>query len=225
MNSKRCTPFEIVPRGGFEPPTLWVWITRYYQLSYLGKWCRELHISAWRHHFSQHQVYDSDFNRTGCLPYFTWRDFGHLNLYLSKESNLHTQIHGQDLQSWTSPIYVVNRHFKTIPTKLEVGYNLRIQVCSNPLTILVRVLLGSHILLNYTSQIFNILCNQDSGKDNHPFFLLDFYCLPVNVLENDFFWAVDRIRTCEGIYALLIGSQAPSTTRRLPHICKREYRI
>ena len=35
-----------------------------------------------------------------------------------------------------------------------------------------------------SSQVFNILCNQDSGKDNHPFFLLVFYCLPVNTLEN-----------------------------------------
>ena len=47
---------------------------------------------------------------------------------------------------------------------MQIGYNLRIQVCSNPLTILVRVLLGSHILLNYTSQIFNILCNQNSMR-------------------------------------------------------------
>ena len=47
---------------------------------------------------------------------------------------------------------------------MQIGYNLRIQVCSNPLTILVRALLGSHILLNYTSQIFNTLCNQDSMR-------------------------------------------------------------
>lgn len=68
-------------------------------------------ISAWRHHFSQHQVYDSDFNRTGCVPKLS-PDAILATLNLPKESNLHTQIHGQDLQSWTSPIYVVNRHFK-----------------------------------------------------------------------------------------------------------------
>ena len=75
-------------------------------------------------------------------------------------------------------------HIKTIPTILEVGYNLRIQVCSNPLTILVRVLLGSHILLNYTSQIFIILSNQDSiNQFVYPFRYATFINI-VNILEN-----------------------------------------
>lgn len=168
----------------------------------------------WRHRFSQHHVYDYDFNRTGLMPnFFTWRDFGHLNLYLSKESNLHTQIHGQDLQSWTSPIYVVNRHFKNhsnhIASWIIVNYN-------NPPPLTTS--------LSIISQIFNTLCNQDSIPPRHRIGYSGGRHVYRNILKNGF-WAVDRIRTCEGIYALLIGSQAPSTTRRLPHICKREYRI
>lgn len=54
----------------------------------------------WRHHFSQHHVYDYDFNRTGCLPNFTWRDFG---LRGRGGIRTHCVSHVSDLQSDAHP--------------------------------------------------------------------------------------------------------------------------
>ena len=68
---------------------------------------------------------------------------------------------------------------KTIPTILQIGYNLRIQVCYLAVSGQPQAYLKTHILLNYTSQIFNILCNQDSIS----LVLLNNI---VNILENCF---------------------------------------